>query len=377
MKGATAKPTGWVLRVAIASVWLGAASSSAQDAEAIAQGAAIAPSAERTAAERRGEPAAPEARGEIAAAARAFQDGQKAQLRGEHARAAELFELADALAPAPEALRSAIRNYDAAGQPARAASLALRAQARYPDDPATLRTAEELLVRRGPELARLRVRCAAPCSLLVDGEATALEPADDVDVFVPPGARVLEARFGAGSAVEHAVVLGAGEVRELSLAAPASAPAPVEPSARARVPSRPVPARAVLASDASDPSRARAADDGGLAPWVFITASALTATAGAAALVSGLDSLDKRDAYEADPTRERYERGVDSERRTNALLLATGGLALTSLVLLAFTDWDGGPDERAARRASLTPSFTPSFAVSPSAAHVMVRSHLP
>jgi tungstate transport system substrate-binding protein len=43
---------------------------------------------------------------------------------GDYARAAELFELADRAAPSPAALRSALRNHQAAGRTARAASLA-------------------------------------------------------------------------------------------------------------------------------------------------------------------------------------------------------------------------------------------------------------
>src|SRR5687768_599387 len=46
---------------------------------------------------------------DVAAAANAFARAQKAELAGDHAAAAELYELADSLAPAPEALRSALK----------------------------------------------------------------------------------------------------------------------------------------------------------------------------------------------------------------------------------------------------------------------------
>ncbi|MBC7975135.1 MAG: hypothetical protein H7138_09135, partial [Myxococcales bacterium] len=49
------------------------------------------------------------AHADVSAAARAFSDGQAAQLEGNHERAAQSFELAFNIAPAREALRSAVR----------------------------------------------------------------------------------------------------------------------------------------------------------------------------------------------------------------------------------------------------------------------------
>jgi hypothetical protein len=47
---------------------------------------------------------------DVQAASAAFAEAQRAQLRGDFPRAAELFEIADQAAPSPAALRSAIRN---------------------------------------------------------------------------------------------------------------------------------------------------------------------------------------------------------------------------------------------------------------------------
>jgi hypothetical protein len=157
--------------------------------------------------------------GDIAAAASAFGDGQKAQLRGEYARAAELFELADELAPTPEALRSAIRNHVAAGQLARAATQALRAKARYADA-RTQVVADRALLRLAPKLARLSIVCDAPCALLIDREALTLGLVPAADVFVLPGTHSIEARFATERSDVRELVVKAGEHLELMLREP-------------------------------------------------------------------------------------------------------------------------------------------------------------
>jgi hypothetical protein len=157
---------------------------------------------------------------DVAAAARAFDDGQKAQLRGDYARAAELFELADDLAPTPEAVRSAIRNYRAAGQLARAAMQALEAKARYADDARTVAVADKTLARLAPRLARLSIACDAPCAIVIDREALTTELVPHAEVFVLPGTHSIEARFGTEQSDVREVVVKAGEHLQLALREP-------------------------------------------------------------------------------------------------------------------------------------------------------------
>ncbi|MFK8002487.1 MAG: hypothetical protein AB8H86_23050, partial [Polyangiales bacterium] len=52
---------------------------------------------------------------DVQAAARAYEQGQLAQLQNDYARAARFFEIAHRAAPAAAAIRSAIRNHHAAG----------------------------------------------------------------------------------------------------------------------------------------------------------------------------------------------------------------------------------------------------------------------
>jgi hypothetical protein len=337
MKGVRTKQQTWALRIA-AAAWLSASSAHAQTA---------------------GEQAADSSARDVAAAAQVFQEAQKAQLTGELARAAQMFELADVLAPAPEALRSAIRNHDAAAHPARAATLALAALDRYPDDADTREIAQQTLDRLGPQLARLSVTCDRPCALLLDGDAVAAQPVESADVYLSPGPHRIAARFDAERATAQTLELLAGEHEQLALVAP-------EPAVRAPI-AEPVerlpPVREVASTRShTDEAPARA----GLSPWLAAGAGALTVGCATAALVVGLDTVRKRDAYEAEPTRARYESGVESQKWSNALWIATGGLAVTSLVLAAFTDWDGESQRS-----------TATLSLSPLAANLTVRSSLP
>src|SRR5205085_10940242 len=70
----------------------------------------------------------------VLAAATAFSQAQQAELSGNHERAAELFELAHHIAPAPEALRSATRARLSAEQLTSAASDAEELLRLYPND---------------------------------------------------------------------------------------------------------------------------------------------------------------------------------------------------------------------------------------------------
>jgi tetratricopeptide (TPR) repeat protein len=72
----------------------------------------------------------------------------------------------------------------------------------------------------------------------------------------------------------------------------------------------------------------------------FIAAAAATVVVGGLAIWSGLDTLSKRDAYEANPTQELYDDGVNRELRTNLLIAGTAVLgAGTAALGLWKTRW--------------------------------------
>jgi hypothetical protein len=275
------------------------------------------------------------ASGDVAAAARAYDEGLRAQLRRDWAQAADLFELADHLAPSAPALRSAIRNHQAAGHAALAVTLAARALERYPDDAETHRLADAVRARLVPTLGQLRLRCAPACALLLDGRA-ADDSAASHELYLGSGEHELVARFEDGRTVTHALRAVAGAAEELTLAPP---PAPLPPSP-------PPPAVAVdapAAAVASAPARAADRPSRRLPPLVFAGAAALTLGLSGALVWSGVDTLAARDRYVANPSEGALHDGTDRQLRTNVLIGAVAVLGVTSAAIAVFgTDWHHG-----------------------------------
>ncbi len=287
---------------------------------------------------------------DVHAAAAAFEEGQRAQLRGDFAQAADLFEIADRSAPSPAALRSAIRNHRAASQPARAATLAAEAQARYHDDAETSALAAETLAALAPTLGRVNVRCATACSVTLDGRALLEHAAETIEVFVEPGLHELSASFHGLGSERREIEARAGEQTSLELSAPAPSeePARTEPVAPAQPLAPPPPST-------------------GLHPAIFGTLAGLAVVGLGVTIGSGIDTLNGAADYRADPTRARYDDGIGRELRTNVLTSVTAAVAVAALVTVFLTDWDDvapGPDE------SLT--LVPSFYATPEGGGAMI-----
>ncbi|MFO0630026.1 MAG: hypothetical protein U0325_30985 [Polyangiales bacterium] len=276
---------------------------------------------------------------DVASAAAAFQEGQRAQLARDFARAAEMFELADGSAPSSAALRSAVRNHQAAGHNARAATLALRMQRRDANDPQSVALAAEVLAALSPRLARISLRCTPSCALVVDAGAVSSGAAETHDVFTDPGEHALEASWGPGRTRRTPVTGAAGAQVTLILDAPPEpppAPAPPEPPPApapvivvAPPPPPPVPAPA--------PVRRRP-----LSPAVFWSVLGATAVSGGVLSWSGVDTLGARDRYVAAPSERAYLDGVGMQTRTNVLIATTATLAAAAALTAVFTEWSGG-----------------------------------
>lgn len=280
--------------------------------------------------------------GDIAAAAAAFQEGQRAQLTQDFPRAAEMFELADAASPSPAALRSAIRNRQAATQLARAATLALRARARDASDPQSAQLAAEVLDALTPRLARISLRCNPSCALLVDGGALSHGASEAHELFVDPGDHTLAASWSPGRARRAPITAVAGAQLTLILEAPPEAPAPTPveltpPPARAAPPPLPPP-------PPPPPPVARRP----LSPWLFWSALGATAISGGVLVWSGVDTLSARDAYAARPSEQGYLDGVGLQTRTNVLIATTATLAAATALAAVFTEWRGAPSTQLA-----------------------------
>jgi hypothetical protein len=293
-------------------------------------------------------PALALAQEDVQAASVAYAEAQRAQLRGDYPRAAELFEIADQAAASPVALRSAIRNREAAGQEARAASLALRALARYPDDRETRTFADATIDRLAPRLIRVRVNCDQACAITVDGGTVAPSAGLVTEFFVNDGPHTLEARWASRDPVTRPVSGSVGQTVLVDIQAPPERPQSAQPPAAtaAAVPvlssSEPPPPT----SDAPPPAASK-----GLSPAFFWVGTGLTVVAGGVLTWSALDTLSARDDFEENPTREGYDDGVDRQRRTNILAGVTAGLGVVTIGIGLFaTDWGGqasasvGPD---------------------------------
>lgn len=288
---------------------------------------------------------------DVAAAAQAYEAGQRAQLAGNHVEAARLFELAFDAAPSPAALRSAIRNRRLAGDNARAATLSLQAITTYPADRATRDLAQEVLDEVQPQLTQLDIACGEPCVVLVDGAVESTHESRSWRFFVRPGTHSLVARYTTGSAEAQQVEATAGGTQALSFQAPAAPVAQPEPE--------PTPEPEPVDEPATQPvpltsDDGGASDDDGLTPAVFYTSAALTAAVAGVTAWSVADTFSANRAYEDNPTREGYLDGQDLRRRTFILVGVSGALAVSTVVLGVLTDFGGSDDDDEARaRASV------------------------
>jgi hypothetical protein len=268
---------------------------------------------------------------DVQAAATAFAQGQRAQLRRDYAQAAELFEVADQAAPSPQAIRSAIRNHREAGHRARAATLAALALARE-TDPETRTLAEQTLSALRSELALVRVRCRPACGLALDRVAVWHVSVESLDVYVDPGMRRIVATWTGRSEALREVELAAGSEHELTLEPEVEPPPVEEPIAEPVLEVEPEPRR-----DTPPPS-----PRGGVHPALFGVLTGLTAVGLGLTIWSGIDTLAARDVYVENPTRERYDAGVELEWRTNGILFSTVALGIATFVTAFFTDWGSG-----------------------------------
>jgi len=267
------------------------------------------------------------ARADVAAAARAFADGQAAQLDGNYERAAQNFELAYHISPSKEALRGAIRARQLNGQLARAATLAQELMTKYADDATSARLASDVLAEARVKLARLVVTCTPQCSLSIDGRVASLETATTQIVFVPPGRQSVAATFEGDQSVTRELTPAAGEDVALSLA---------QPPARHAVPAR------KPAAPATPPAGRPAS---GLSPMVALAGGVVTLSLAGLATWSGLDTEHAHDAYVAAPTSAGWSDGRSKQLRTNLLAGGAVAAAVGTIVVAAFwTRWHGSPD---------------------------------
>jgi tetratricopeptide (TPR) repeat protein len=281
----------------------------------------------------------------VVAAANAFAQGQQAELSEDYERAAELFELADRIAPTPEALRSATRARNSAGQLTSAAGHAEELLRRYPSDQAARELADKVLATARPTHTRYLLECTEPCTTVVDGLAANVSALRTQSVYVTPGSHQLVIGFEGGRSRGLRLQGVAGEARTIQIAPPAPQVVAKAPPASALGASQSQSARGpATQTNTRDHERA------GIAPAYFWTAASLTLATGAVAIWSGVDLLHARDDYQQSrmPTRAQFEAGEKKDTRTSILIGSSAVLAAGTVALALFTDFRGKEQKQTA-----------------------------
>lgn len=253
-------------------------------------------------------------------AAQLFEEASREAQRGNDAEAAELFLRAHNVLPALPAIAQAVFYFEKADLLVRAANTAVELQSfiervgagSLDETEVMAATAlfEDVLGRADVQLVRVDVECER-C------EATELAGSYfPASFYVEPGQ-------------EHPIALHLpGGERELH---------PTRGDAGQRLVIRP----RAQGSDAE----ALEGEAGGAHRAAFYVLAAATVALGGATLWSGVDTLAGVEEFETEGARDLYDAGQAKERRTNGLIGATAGLAVATLVLAFFTDWQGESDD--------------------------------
>jgi hypothetical protein len=281
---------------------------------------------------------------DVNGAAKAFSQAQEAMLSGDVARAADLYELADELAPSAPALRNATRARYAAGHLAMAATNAATLLRRYPSDKESREIADAILAKLAPQLAQLDVTCTAPCTVLVDGKVVVSVAREQHSLFSQPGGRSITAVFEDGRKTTNQVTAPANHITTMRME---PKPLPTKPVAAAPGGEASRPGEGGLATHrAAEPSH-------GLSRWWVIGGGAVTLGLGVATTISGLSTLSTRDqirdaATAGNTARAQmlYDTGRDQQTRTNVLLGVTIASGVVTGALAVFTNWGRTSGER-------------------------------
>lgn len=282
---------------------------------------------------------------DVNGAAKAFSQGQEAMLAGDPGRAAEMYELADELAPSAPALRNATRARLGAGHEAMAATDAAELLRRYSNDKESRQVAEAILSQLSPKLTHFEVTCSEDCTVTLDGKAASSKARTSHIFYAQPGTRTVGATFDGGRQAQKQIIAAMGSSISVQLDAPARAQ-PVSPVAGAQV----VPASPAASVTPVETSH------GIRRTWVVVGA-ALTVGLGVGATVEGMATLDTRDQIKAATAggdtahaQTLYDQGRDQQLRTNLLIGAAAAAGVTTVILGVFTDWSGGEHREIAVR---------------------------
>jgi hypothetical protein len=254
------------------------------------------------------------------AARLAYDRGTAAFRAGQYAVAAREYDRADQLAPHPVALRWALVASVQAGDAVLGMTLVDRAAGRAADPELEVAVSQARAALEHT-VAGLTLRCPprVVCSASVDGQPV---PTGERS-YLLPGVHAVEIR-AAGHATRRSLTLAPG-AREEVVGEPPPAPA------------SPAPAAAPHHAAADAPAPAAAA---GISPvWFFVGVGA-TAVLGGVTVWSGIDTVDRNDAYLATRDQAGFDDGRAAQTRTNVLVGVTAASAVaTALVGILAVRW--------------------------------------
>ena len=295
---------------------------------------------------------------DIKKAASSYDIGRERYREGNFTEAAEKFEAADDFAPSAPALRLAIAARKEAGHLPRAATLAALALERYAGQEPIAEEAQALIDEIGPELAKLSISCDSPCELLLNNRIVHGAAASTRTLYVSPGSVTVRAGWTQERSQSETVDVSQGEEREVSFYAPDIPEGPVEAA----------PAPVTGAFDSSEVEADRKSD--GWSPAVFWTGLGVTAVAGGATVVLGINALNNpgKDVVQQKCTRgdedcAEYKQGVQNQMYANIALGTTVAAGLFTIVTgVWLTDWGTDASDSVAYKDGDL-SIRPTFAV--------------
>jgi hypothetical protein len=270
----------------------------------------------------------------------AYDRGTRAYRKGDYATAAREYAAADALSPSPVALQAALDAAVLADDPVIGVELIDRAKGAPRTNALALSilTAQRKFARR---TGRIHVACGGASTCIASVDGAAVDPARPVVVRV--GAHTVIVDSG-GTATTRDVTVGPDEVIEV---APAAAPAPATaPGAGSASAPAPAPAAAPATAPATTTGMATTSAEGGrgISPVWFYVGLGATGIAGAATIVSGIDTANQHSHYvsrcgTAPDCGTLASNGQSAQTRTNVLLGVTAGLAAVTAVTVFFVRW--------------------------------------
>jgi hypothetical protein len=262
------------------------------------------------------------------AARAAYDRGAAAFEAKRYAEAANDLARADALAPNPVALASALKATELADDAVLGMTLADRAELRAGAGEAVVAAARRVREKFQARTGKLSIRCAAVrgCAVTVDAEPFPVEQ----QRWVKAGAHALEISAG-GAVGRYTVVIEGGKTvdwQEPGGPPPAAEPPPPEPPKPAPEPPKPAP-------EAPPPPR-------GVSPGWFFASLGVTAVLGGITVWSGVDTLSKHKDFDAG--RIEGSVGQAAQTRTNVLIGVTGAAAAATLAVGVFgVRWSSAP----------------------------------